>query len=131
MKETREIPFRSLKNVNILVVEDEKNNYLYLEELLKPQGANLLWADNGLTAIQMVLKHAEIDIVLMDIKLPVMDGLTAAKKIKMYRNKLPIIAQTAFGLEGDEEKTIAAGLDGYIAKPIVKAELFDKLTKFL
>ncbi len=120
-----------LDNVNILVVEDEEQNYLYLKELLLPQGANLFWADDGLKAIQMVLNHAEIDIVLMDIKLPVMDGLTAAKKIKMYRNKLPIIAQTAFGLEGDEEKTIAAGLDGYIAKPIMKEELFQKIIKFV
>ncbi len=120
-----------LENVTILIVEDEEQNYLYLKELLLPMGANLFWASDGLKAIQMVLNHAEIDIVLMDIKLPVMDGLTAAKKIKMYRNKLPIIAQTAFGLEGDEEKTIAAGLDGYIAKPIMKEELFQKIFKFL
>ena len=120
-----------LTNKNILIVEDEENNYLYLKELLEPQGANILWADDGLKAIQLVLEHPEIDFVLMDIKLPVMDGLTAAKKIKVYRNQLPIVAQTAFGLEGDRERTIAAGLDDYLAKPILQDELFSIIDKYI
>jgi PAS domain S-box-containing protein len=120
-----------LRNINILIVEDEENNYLYLKELLEPQGANILWADDGLKAVQFVLEHPEIDFVLMDIKLPIMDGLTAAKKIKVYRNNLPIVAQTAFGLESDRERTMAAGLDDYLAKPILKDELFNVINKLV
>lgn len=115
----------------ILIVEDEENNYLYLKELLEPTGATILWADNGLKAIQIVLDNADVDFVLMDIKLPVMDGFTAAQKIKAYKGELPIVAQTAFGLEGDKEKTLAAGLDDYIPKPIIKEELFSVIRKFL
>jgi PAS domain S-box-containing protein len=122
---------KQLKDRNILIVEDEENNYLYLKELLESQGANIYWADDGLKSIQMVLDHPEIDFVLMDIKLPVMDGLTAAKKIKDYRNTLPIVAQTAFGLEGDKERTIASGLDDYLAKPILRDELFSVIDKYI
>ena len=60
-----------------------------------------------------------------------MDGFTAAKKIKSYRQTLPIVAQTAFGLEGDREKSLAAGLDDYIAKPIRKDELFSIIEKYI
>ena len=120
-----------LEGKSILIVEDEENNYLYLKELLTPLGPEILWATDGLKAIQFVLDNDNIDFVLMDIKLPVMDGFTAAQKIKAYRQELPIVAQTAFGLEGDKEKSLAAGLDDYISKPIMKDELFEVIEKFI
>lgn len=126
-----ELQKQSIQGKNILIVEDEEFNYLYLKELILPLGASVLWADDGLKAIQMVINHPEIDFVLMDIKLPVMDGLTAAKKIKAFRSKLPIIAQTAFGLEGDRDRFISYGMDDYLAKPILKNDLYTIIDKYM
>ncbi len=126
-----ELQKKSIEGKNILIVEDEEFNYLYLKELLLPMGAIILWADDGLKAIQMVINHPEIDFVLMDIKLPVMDGLTAAKKIKAFRSKLPIIAQTAFGLEGDRDRFLTYGMDDYLAKPILKKDLYKIIDKYM
>jgi PAS domain S-box-containing protein len=120
-----------LSNKSILIVEDEKYNYMYLNELLQGLGADVLWADDGLKAIQFALNNPQIDLVLMDIKLPIMDGITAAQKIKTFRNQLPIIAQTAFGLEQNREKSIAAGLDDYLSKPISQKELYRIIDKYI
>lgn len=115
----------------VLIVEDEENNYRYLEEVLKSTGAKLLWATNGLDAVQKVIEKKQIDIVLMDVRLPIMDGYTATTKIKTLREDLPVIIQTAFGLEGDKQKSLELGCDDYIAKPIIKNELLSILDRFL
>lgn len=115
----------------ILIVEDEPNNYKLLEEVLKPTKARILWAQNGLMAVQDVIENKHIDLVLMDVKLPLMDGYTATRKIKAIREDLPVIIQTAYGLESDKKKSLNTGCDDYIAKPIVKDELLSILNRFL
>jgi PAS domain S-box-containing protein len=115
----------------ILIVEDETNNYKLLQEVLKPTKARILWAQNGLMAVQDVIENKHIDLVLMDVKLPLMDGYTATSKIKAIRDDLPVIIQTAYGLEGDKKKSLSTGCDDYIAKPIVKEELLSILNRFL
>lgn len=79
----------------------------------------------------MCRQHPDIDLVLMDIKMPVMDGYEATRQIKKFRPGLPIIAQTAYALEGDLEISIAAGCDDYISKPLNKVILINCLNKFL
>jgi len=137
------IPYKVLKNVNqpktgqsrktellnlndktILIAEDEDYNYMFLEELLKKTGAIILWAKDGFEAIDICKQHAEIDLVLMDIKMPQMNGFEATKQIKQFRPKLHIIAQTAYAMIEDREKARVAGCDNYISKPIDKSELF-------
>lgn len=112
----------------ILVVEDDDSNYLYLRTILEKQGHQLIRAKDGLEAINHFRDYqSTIDLILLDIKIPQLDGTEVAKQIK---NKCPdiwIIAQTAHALAGDREKTIEAGCDDYISKPISRKELLNKI----
>ncbi|HNY08213.1 MAG TPA: response regulator, partial [Bacteroidales bacterium] len=116
---------------SILIVDDEVSNTMYLEVLLKKMKYNIIKASNGSEAIEMCKDHPEINLVLMDIKMPVTDGYEATKQIKIFRPALPIIAQTAYALAGDENKALAAGCDAYIAKPIKKDLLLEKIHSVL
>lgn len=133
--EIKQAPNVTKKNIDlsyksILIAEDEETNFLYLNELFVDTGAIVHRAVNGLEAINICKKHPEIDLVLMDIKMPVMNGLDAMKKIKSFR-KVPVIAHTAYALAGDKEKFIQAGCDDYIAKPFKGHELMEKILKMI
>lgn len=114
----------------ILVVEDEESNYFLLDRLLKKTGIQLVWAKNGMDAIEECRK-THYDLVLMDIRMPLMDGYEATQEIKKIRKDIPVIAQTAYALKGEKEKSLAAGCDNYISKPIDTRELKVILEKYL
>jgi len=115
----------------VLVTEDEEINYMLIEELLVDFEIELLHARNGQEAIDMCHSYPEIKLVLMDIKMPGMSGYEAAKKIKVFRKELPIIAQTAYALNGDKEKAIESGCDDYIAKPINTDVFVELMQKYM
>ena len=115
----------------ILIVEDVESNYMYLETVLKKTKANILWADSGQKALDYIRTTPEIDIVLMDIQLPDLNGLGATRQIKEMRPELTVIAQTAFALSTDEEMVYNAGCDGYLTKPITKKNLMSCLSTYL
>lgn len=107
------------KNRVILIVEDEEVNYMVLNEMLQSWGATTLWAKNGREAVALVQSFSHtIHAILMDIRMPVMDGYAATMEIKQINREIPIIAQTAYASTEDRLKAEAAGCDGYIAKPI-------------
>jgi CheY-like chemotaxis protein len=116
-----------LRTKKILIVEDDVSSRLYLNKILEKTGASLLNACDGKEAIDAAKADPEIDIILLDIQLPVIDGYGAAKKIREFRNDVIIIAQTAYSLLGDREKIIASGFDDYIVKPIFPNQLIEKL----
>ena len=118
-----------LKDKKILIVEDDVSSRLYLNKILEKTGALLLNASDGREAIEIAGNDPSIDIILMDIQLPVIDGYTAVKRIKELRKDITIIAQTAYSLLGDREKIISAGFDEYIVKPIFPQQLIEKLVK--
>jgi len=113
----------------ILIAEDNDSNYTYFEAVLR-KGNKTLRAYNGQEAVDLCRKHPEINLVLMDIKMPVMNGIEATRSIKTFRNDLPIIAITAFAQSGDEFKIKEAGCDGYLSKPISKTELLSLIQKY-
>ncbi len=115
----------------ILIAEDEKTNYLFLEALLKRTNAQLIWAETGRAALDAVIADETINFVLMDIKMPEMNGYEATQEIKKIRKELPIIAQTAYALAGEKEKILNAGCDDYLSKPIMGKILLEKIDKFL
>jgi PAS domain S-box-containing protein len=118
------------KNKVILVVEDEESNYTFLEQVLKRTGVKIFWAKNGVEAVNMA--HSEkLDLILMDIRIPGMDGYEATRQIKKERKNLPVIAQTAYALKGEKEMSIESGCDDYISKPIDIKELMAMLDKYL
>ena len=115
----------------ILIVEDESNNHSYIQELLSPTSIKMLHAWDGKDAIDQVRKHPDISLVLMDIKMPIMNGYEATRQIKEIRPLLPVIAQTAYALSHDREQALIAGCDDYISKPISKVALVDLIAGYL
>ncbi len=111
----------------ILIAEDDEANYMFLNTLLKRKGYKTLWASNGKLAVAMCSERADIGLILMDIKMPEMDGLTATRLIKSQKPRIGIIAVTAFAMSGDEQKALEAGCDDYIPKPIIEESLLQKI----
>lgn len=119
---------------SILIVEDEEINYLFLETTLQYGiniKCNILHAKNGVEAINICKKNAEIDLVLMDLKMPVLNGFEATKQIKEIRPNLPIIAQTAYSTAIGRNKAFSAGCDDFITKPLNIKDLKILLTKYI
>jgi CheY-like chemotaxis protein len=119
------------KHTTILVVEDVIDNFLLLKEIIDETGATTIHAADGTSGVEYVKSNPKIDLVLMDIQLPDINGYDATKTIKKIRPKLPVIAQTAFGLTGDREKSLEAGCDEYISKPIIKKEFVLLVNRFV
>ena len=115
----------------ILVVEDIDLNFLYISELLKPTGTMIIHAMNGKEAVERCQSEENIDIVLMDIYMPIMNGYEATRQIKQIRPELPVIAQTAYAMAEDRKRAIEAGCDDFIAKPIGKEDLLSKIASFI
>ena len=109
------------------MAEDEPSNFMYLEALLEDFSYNIEHAENGLEAVE-IFKSKQIDFILMDMKMPVMNGVEATKQIRDLDSNVPIIAQTAYAMSNDRQKAIDAGCNDYISKPI-SSELFAKLIK--
>jgi hypothetical protein len=119
-----------IKNFNVLVVEDEEYSSMHLSILMKDKVKNITTAKNGIEAIDACKNDSEIDLILMDIKMPKMDGIEATKKIREFNKDVVIIAQTAFAFEADREKALAAGCNDYISKPINKDKLIQIINKY-
>jgi PAS domain S-box-containing protein len=121
----------TIKNERIiLLVEDEVYNYKFMRALLTLNNyAEVILATNGKDAVEQCRQNPTINLVLMDLKLPVMSGFEATRHIKTMRKNLPVIAITAFAMSGDESKALEAGCDDYIAKPVSKDVLFSKIEK--
>jgi CheY-like chemotaxis protein len=116
---------------NILIVEDEMSNFALLEALLSTSGAKIIHVTTGVAAIDYATNHPDLDMVLMDIKLPDVNGYEVTKRIRILYPELPIIAQTAFVMSGDKEKAIRSGCNAYIPKPIDLNKLLDTMSGFL
>lgn len=115
----------------VLIAEDVDDNFLFLKTFLRKTKINVLWAKDGREAIEMCQDNDTIDIVLMDIRMPFVDGYEATRKIKSFKPDLPVIAQTAYALNSDYQKVFDSGCDEYVTKPILGKILFQKMKKFL
>lgn len=126
-KSSLNTPAMGLNNFDndvILIAEDEEMNFILLQAILFTKSVKIIRAVNGREAVDICINNTDISLVLMDIKMPEMDGLEATRQIKSFRPRLPIIAATAHALSGDKEIALLAGCDGYISKPIKKEQLF-------
>jgi len=119
------------KNKKILVVEDEFSNFQYLKEVLEPTQIGIVHITNGRDAVDYCLKNTDIDLILMDVKLPILNGIDATKLIRAAGIVTPIIAQTAFAMADDIEKCKNAGCSSYLAKPIKPSELLKVINKLI
>lgn len=121
--------FSRLSNFSLLVVEDEEINYNYIKEILKGSGIELFHAVTGEEAVEYCRKNERISMVLMDIRLPEMNGYEATRLIRAIRPGLPVIAQSALALNHEREKALNAGCSDYISKPFRKDQLIALLIK--
>ena len=119
------------KNKNIVIVEDDEQNIQYLQSVLRKTGVNIFPAINGTLFRQLLTQLPEIHLILMDIQLPDEDGWQLTQYIKSIRKNIPVIAQTAFGMESDRLKSYEAGCDNFIAKPISSDDLLRMISLYL
>jgi PAS domain S-box-containing protein len=121
---------KQIKSLKILIAEDDEISGKLLTRTIKKFSKEILRAKTGIGAIEICHNNPDIDLVLMDIQMPVMDGYEATKKIRKFNKEVIIIAQTAYALTGDKEKAIAAGCNGYISKPVKKEELMAMMYQY-
>jgi len=137
-KEKKQVSQKKDKTMNynwsdykILIVDDEPLVIDYFKEVLSITKIKTLFAKNGEEAISLVKTNKDIDLVLLDIRMPVMNGFEVFKKIRKIRPSLPIIAQTAYAFSDDKDKILEAGFNDYITKPINNELLYKKISEFI
>jgi len=119
------------KDKKVLVVDDIEVNFIFLETIFSETGVKTLYATNGKIAVEMCKKHKDIDLVLMDIKMPVMDGYEATKIIKKENPNLPVVIQTAYSFNEEYDKCRELGCSDYITKPLKSENVLSVLAKYL
>jgi len=120
-----------LKDIDLLIVEDDPTSVLYLQLLLESHCKSLRVATTGNEALDLIRKHKDLDLILMDVKMPDMDGYDVTRLVRKFNTDVLIIAQTAYAMESDREKAMQAGCNAYISKPIREEELFPLISKLL
>ena len=121
---TTEKDENKIKNLKILIVEDDEISKLLIDTTLEKMDCSILHAKNGIEAVEICRNNPDIDLVLMDIRMPIMNGYEATRQIRQFNKNVIIVAQTAFALSGDSEKSVEAGCNEHLSKPIIKQELF-------
>lgn len=119
-----------MEEKTILIVEDEYINVMYIKEVLKYEKYKLLLAWDGIEAVKLC-EDTNIDLILMDMKMPVMDGYKATNEIKKIKPEIPVIAQTAFAFAKDKQQALDAGCVDWISKPFSPDELLNMIKKYI
>ena len=128
--QTENIPELQTKKLKILIAEDDEGSAIYISIVIKSFGKEIIMVRTGTEAVEACLNNPDIDLILMDIQMPEMDGYEATRQIRTFNSEVVIFAQTAYALSGDDEKTIAAGCNDYLTKPIRKEELVALIQKY-
>ncbi len=129
-QETKQL--KITKSNTILVAEDDDNNFYYLEAVLKQNtSTKIIHVSTGKQAVEMYMQNPDISLILMDIKMPLMDGFEATRLIKAINRNIPVIAITAFAMSGDEARILDAGFDYFISKPFDKKFLLSKILEYI
>lgn len=119
------------RKLKILIAEDDVISEEYISIMLKKFGKTIICAKNGIEAVAACRQNPDIDLVLMDIQMPELNGYEATQQIREFNKDVYIIAQTAYALRGDKEKTLEAGCNDYLTKPILASDLKEKINKFI
>ena len=130
-QKTSNLPETASNKIKVLIAEDDELSFEYLSIVLSDLAEEIIRAKTGLEAIEICKKNPNIDIVFMDIKMPELNGYEATKKIREFNKEIVIIAQTAFALSGDQEKSLEVGCNDYISKPIDKTKLREVFIKWI
>ncbi|MEA3504090.1 MAG: ATP-binding protein [Bacteroidota bacterium] len=120
-------PQTSFSDLSVIIAEDDKTSIIFFNAMFKNKFNKIIYTTTGKETIEKFRENPDTDVILMDIKMPVMNGYDATKEIRKFNKDVTIIAQTAYGLTGDKDKALEVGCDDYIAKPIKKEILFEKI----
>ena len=120
-----------IKNLKILITEDDQDSVFFLSRSLEPYCREILIAGTGVEAVEACRNNPDIDLVMMDIRMPELDGYSATRQIREFNTDVIIIAQTAFAMTGDRQKAIEAGCNDYISKPSDGTLLLELIRKHL
>jgi signal transduction histidine kinase/ActR/RegA family two-component response regulator len=126
----QELQTRQIKKLKVLIADDDEISNFFLSILLRKKNHQVLQASNGKEAVATFQKNSDVDLILMDIRMPLLNGYEATKQIREFDKKVIIVAQTAFALEGDSKKTIAAGCNDHLTKPVDKHKLEAIILKY-
>ncbi len=121
----------SLSKKVILIAEDETNNFLLVREYLSESVFTIIRVENGLDAVNICKNRRDIDIILMDIKMPVMDGIEATRQIKIMKPEIPVIAVTAYAYDTDKKRLLESGFDEYLPKPLKRDSFLKMINQFV
>ncbi|MEI6436134.1 MAG: response regulator, partial [Bacteroidota bacterium] len=119
-----------IRNLKILIAEDDETSDLLLTKMLEKNNHEVLHVNTGEKAVEICRNISDFDLILMDIRMPGMNGYEATRHIRKFNTDVIIIAQTAYGLSGDRQKSIDAGCNEYLSKPIDKNELLRLMQKY-
>ncbi len=122
---------RSWAGKKILIAEDDHSNYYFLFEALKDTGVEILWSKDGEETLDCSGSIQDLDLVLMDINMPLINGYECTRMIKKERPDLPVMAQTAYAMSGEREISREAGCDDYLSKPIKVKELLETIGRHI
>ena len=124
-------PGLDLSGKKIAIAEDDSANYLFIESYLKQANSEIFWAKDGEQMLEIFRSEPDLDLILMDLRMPNLNGIDATRIIRKSNRELPVIAITAYAFADDREKSIAAGCNDYIAKPVNIEQLSEMLAKYL
>jgi CheY-like chemotaxis protein len=116
-------------NKQILVAEDEELNWFFLREMLRQTGATICRARDG-NEVVLLARKLKPDAILMDIKMPELNGIDAARKIREFNKKVPIIAQTAFVMTEEKEECMRSGCNHFVTKPIDRTTIMELIDSY-
>lgn len=131
LSEKKEFEHPDWSDHTFIIAEDEETNFIYIKAALARTKAKVLRAANGLEAIELTKLNPQVKVILMDIKMPVMNGIEATRAIKSFRKDVIIIAQTAFAMEEDKRNCLAVGCDDFLPKPVRYRVLLSAIAKYL
>ena len=125
-------PNKNTKSIAIkmLIVEDNEESTFYLSLIVKPYAQEVIIVKTGLDAIEACTRNPDINLVLMDIQMPDIDGYEATRQIRKFNKEVVIIAQTAYAFNGDKIKALEAGCNDYISKPFRKVDMIQLIEKY-
>jgi len=119
------------ENKTIVIVEDIDFNFLLMKKQLRNTNANIVWLKNGQESVDYVKNDSKVDVILMDVRMPIMDGIEATNIIKELKPEIPIIMQTACVIGNDYAEVKNSSCDDYIFKPIITKDLLDMINKYI
>jgi CheY-like chemotaxis protein len=119
-----------IRKLNVLIAEDDESSAMLQKKIIEKYCKKVSHVYSGVDAVDSTHKNPGLDMILMDIQMPLMNGYEATKKIRTFNNEVIIIAQTAYAMPGDREKALEAGCNDYISKPIKKTDLLDLMNKY-